>query len=190
LSPHGGVATGPHPGRHTLTTVEAVRLYTPRRRLVVLLLGAAGFVAAGLTFILTSVGGVIGDVIGVLGVAFFGSAGVYILVELVHRRPTLLIDADGITDRSSLAAAGRLLWSEIGVVTIYSVGGQRMLGILPSDPGAAVARTTPIRRALLRMNAGFGFPAINLPEVTLPYPLERLIDEMRRHNPDLQVSAE
>jgi hypothetical protein len=61
--------------------VETVRLYAPRRRLVVMLLGAAGFMAACLLFLVTSLGGVVGDVIGVLGIAFFGSAGVYIIVD-------------------------------------------------------------------------------------------------------------
>jgi hypothetical protein len=72
-------ATGPYPGRHTLTSWK--RLYAPRRRLVVMLLGAAGFMAACLLFLVTSLGGVVGDVIGVLGIAFFGSAGVYIIVD-------------------------------------------------------------------------------------------------------------
>jgi hypothetical protein len=65
-----------------------------------------------------------------------------------------------------------------------------MLGGLPSDPAAILARATPVRRAVLRLNAGFGFPAINVPEVALPYPLERLIDEMRLRNPDLEVFAQ
>jgi hypothetical protein len=38
------------------------------------------------------------------------------------------------------------------------------------------------------LNAGFGFPAINVSEVAIPYSLERLIDEMRLHNPDLAVA--
>lgn len=40
------------------------------------------------------------------------------------------------------------------------------------------------------MNRGLGFPVINVPEIALPFSLETLIEEMRRHNPDLAVIAE
>ena len=108
-------------------------MYAGRRALVLRLLGSAAFVAAGVVFLRTSIGGIIGDVIGAVGIAFFGPAGVYFLAEIVHRRPSVQIDADGMTDRSSLASAGRIGWDEIGAVRIYSLYGQRMLGILPLD---------------------------------------------------------
>jgi hypothetical protein len=164
--------------------VETVLIYTPRRALLLRLLGGITLVAAGVLAI--SMGG-IGYVIGVLGILFFGAASVYLISELVYRRPSLRIDADGITDRATLASAGRIAWGEIGAVRIHSVLGQRFLEILPLDPGAVVARAGPVRRAVLRLNRGVGFPAINIPEAAVPYPLEALIDEIRRHNPDLEI---
>ncbi|QGN48987.1 STM3941 family protein [Micromonospora sp. WMMD558] len=169
--------------------METVRVYAPRSTLLLLLLASAAFVLASLWIIDASLGGFVGIVVAVVGIAFFGLAGVYFLLELAYRRPTLQVDAEGITDRASLASAGRLGWREIGVVKIHSVGGQRMLAVLPHDPNAVIARAGFVRRALLRMNYASGFPPVNVPESALPYSLEALIDEMRRHNPELQAST-
>jgi hypothetical protein len=54
--------------------VEAVRIYTPRSSQLKLLLAATAFVAACYWIIGRSV---YGDVIAVLGIGFFGLAGVY-----------------------------------------------------------------------------------------------------------------
>ena len=63
-----------------------------------------------------------------------------------------------------------------------------MLAILPHDPNAVIARAGFPRGALLRMNHAAGFPPINVPESTLPYSVEALIDQMRRHNSELVVA--
>jgi hypothetical protein len=39
------------------------------------------------------------------------------------------------------------------------------------------------------MNSGLGFAPVNVPESALPYSVEALVDVMRQHNPELQVSA-
>lgn len=173
-----------------LLPVETVRVYAPRSRQLLLLLLSVVFVAAGVWIIDASRSGFIGGIIGVLCIAFFGLAGIYRLVELVYRRPMLELDADGISDRASLASAGRLRWTEINAVTIYSVAGQRMLAVLPRDPNEVMARVGLVRRALMKMNTGFGFPPVNVPESAIPYSLEALVEEMRRHNPEPKTSAD
>jgi hypothetical protein len=55
---------------------------------------------------------------------------VYVLTELVSRMPVLQIDSNGVTDRSSLATAGRLSWDDVGAFHLYTVAGQRMLAIV------------------------------------------------------------
>ncbi|MFI7578214.1 STM3941 family protein [Micromonospora sp. NPDC049497] len=169
--------------------MKTVRVYAPRSKLLLLLLASAAFVLASL-WIIDASRGFLGILTGVVGIAFFGLGGVYFFLELVYRRPTLQIDAEGITDRASLASAGRLDWPEIGTVKIHSVAGQRMLAIMVHDPNAVITRAGLVRRAFLRMNLATGFPPVNVPESALPYSLEALVDEMRRHNPDVQVSTD
>jgi len=65
-----------------------------------------------------------------------------------------------------------------------------MLAIEPRDPHTLMARAGFGRRLALRLNKGFGLPVIDVPEIALPFSLETLIEEMRRHNPDLTVIAE
>jgi hypothetical protein len=147
--------------------VETVRIYTPRSAQLKLLLGATAFVAAGFSIMGISVYGPVGYLIAILAIGFFGPAGIYFLSGLLYRRPALQVDARGITDRSTLAAAGLLRWEDIGRASIQTIGTQRMLAIAPRDPAAVMARANLGRRLVMRMNAGMGFPAVNIPEVAV-----------------------
>jgi NAD(P)-dependent dehydrogenase (short-subunit alcohol dehydrogenase family) len=48
----------------------------------------------------------------------------------------------------------------------------------------------PNRVRIRSGSAGRSFPAVNVAEIALPYPLETLIEQMRRHNPDLSVTGD
>src|SRR5262245_52976861 len=51
--------------------------------------------------------------IAVAGILFFGICAVYGCIKLFDDKPGLVIDAEGIVDNSSAAAAGRVPWSDV-----------------------------------------------------------------------------
>jgi hypothetical protein len=134
-----------------------------------------------------------------VGLVLFGVGTLLAGVRLVRPRPVLEIDADGVTDRSSLTSIGHLRWSDIDSVEIRTLKVpvvnsprpliRRVLSIAPRDWDAALARVSLYKRLVMRLNGRFGYEPVNIMESMLPYSLETLVDEMRRLNPRLVVEA-
>jgi len=168
--------------------VEPVRLYAPRGRLLLYAAGSLVFVAAG-GWLITSFGP-LGRVVGVAAILFFGLCAAYYARELLWRRPTLQIDADGIVDRSTVFPAGRVAWRDIRGVRIVAAGRQRLLGIDVRDPAALARSASRLGRVILRTNTRMGYPEVAIPRYAVPRPLESVIEDMRRFHPALAVRAD
>ena len=160
-------------------------LYASRRRLLLLLAGSV-VLTAGAIFLLTQPDP--DNEIGLwVGVLFFGFATGFFVLGLVRRQPVLIVDETGIDDRSNLASAGAVPWSDILGVYVSTMGRQRSLSIAVADPERLLAGRALRQRTLMNANLRLVGAAINIPEVTLPISLEKLIEEMRARNPGLQV---
>jgi hypothetical protein len=166
--------------------MEPLRLYTSRRKQVLFLLASVAF-AIWSAFEVTQPEPPMNKVYLVLAVAFFTLAAAYLAVALVLRWPALVIDREGITDSSNLAAGGRIAWSEIRGVRIAEIRSQRTLAVDLFYPDAVPARVPAARRALLHANLGLTGAPVNIPESTLPFGLEQVIAEMTMRNPGLPV---
>lgn len=177
-------------GRGYARVVEPTLVYAQRRTYVILLLACLMFVAIGALLIYDPPAKGISVPYAVIGMVFFGLIGAYCAVRLIRRRPLLVIDTDGITDRASAVSAGRLRWDQIEAVTIYSVRGQRLLGVIPVNAAVVPEGSHRAWRVAREINWGSGQPPIAIPELPLPYALETLIDVMRRYNPRLAVSRD
>ena len=56
-------------------------------------------------------------------------AAIYGCIKIFDSKPGLVIDAEGLIDNSSAAAAGRIPWTDIGGVNVFTMHRQRMLTI-------------------------------------------------------------
>jgi hypothetical protein len=164
--------------------MQPVEIRADRRRIVPAFLGSVAFAAAGAWMI--STGEPVNVVMGAVGVAFFGIGVVVLGVHLINP-VSLRIDEEGYRDRSSFATPGRVLWSDVSTVSIEHVGSQRFLAITISQPDMVISRAGMLRRLVMRANNMAGFAPVNIAESMLPYPLETLIETMRRYNPALTV---
>jgi hypothetical protein len=164
--------------------MQPVEIRADRRKVLSPLLGSAAFVALAAWAI--STGDPVNVVVGVVGVVFFGF-GVVLFGRQLASPVLLRIDGEGYHDRSSFATPGRILWSDVGTVSIDHVGSQRFLAIALADPELVMRRAGPLRRLVMRANKEAGFEPVSIAESTLPFPLETLIDAMRRCNADLTV---
>lgn len=163
---------------------DSVRLYRSRWKSLKFLLGSLLFVLLGLALIAWV--GVLGRIVGGIAVAFFGLCGVYLLAEVLWRRPTVELDRSGIRVRSHLAAAGYLPWAEVTGAVVYRIEGQRMLGIEVRDREGLIARATPLRRFLMRSNRRLGYPLVNIPQSAVADDLDDVLARMRRFRPDIE----
>jgi hypothetical protein len=158
------------------TPQPRVLIYPSRGKLILLLAGALLFVVAGI-FMIRS-GGTALTVLGVVAVAFFGSALPYFAYRLMRPRPSVIVDQSGIHDHASVACAGFIPWHEVRRYRTRLVGTQPMLAITVTDPGALLARVSPPRRLLMKANHRMVGTPVNIPQVGLPIKIDQLGREL------------
>jgi hypothetical protein len=110
--------------------------------------------------------------------ALFGALFVFVVFRIARPRTTLVIDRDGLIDRSTVTAAGRVSWSEIDRVTTFKFLAQSFVGIWLKEPTALVRRLPPIKARLVEKNLRKGFPPVWIPAAmvsTAPPVLAELI---------------
>jgi Bacterial PH domain len=164
-------------------TAEVVRLYRSVWKSLLLFAGGLLFVMVGALIILSR--GIFGWVVGGFTVGFFGLAAGYMAVEIVRRRPTVMMDHTGITVRTYFGAPGLIPWSEITGVRSYRIGRQRMLALDVVDESAVAARATPVGGFFARVNRGLGYPVVNVPQSAVAENLEDVVRYMRDFKSDL-----
>jgi hypothetical protein len=90
--------------------------------------------------------------IALLSIGLFGLSGAYGLVRLFDDSPGLILDAEGIIDNSSMAAAGRVPWREIRDIQVVSIGGQAFLAFIVTDPEKYLSKGNILSRMLVKAN--------------------------------------
>lgn len=154
-----------------VTPEGAMVVFPDRRKLVLVLVGAAAFVAVSGALLWIDVGWFVRARIvpvAIAGIAFFGLVLVYCVYRLVRWRPALILGPEGIVEQSSLISVGRVRWDEVDYIVPYVYRGQPMLGIVPRDLGAILARAGWIARMAIKANGALGCAPLNVAQVVLP----------------------
>jgi hypothetical protein len=130
-----------------------LRLRPSRVRYGALLAIALGFVALGLVLVFAAGA----PWIGWANVIFFGAAVPLFLRQLLDRRPRLVIDGEGVLDRT--LGVGVIPWSEI---TGADFAGSDFIRLSLRDPARCTARLGRVGRGLVAANRAAGFGELNL----------------------------
>jgi len=122
------------------------------------------FVAAGIYLVAIGFGpgeersaytGLIGILSLLLGIAGLGVG----LLRSLRRAPALILDKNGLTDRTSAYGAGFVAWSDISRIEPYTLMGQTFIGVGLYEPEAFVSGQSSARRRLMKLNRGLvSFP--------------------------------
>jgi hypothetical protein len=113
-----------------------------------------------------------------VGIPFFGLCFVYALYRLLSPKAAVVISREGIFDNASAVGAGMLKWEEIAEIYTYDFMRQRMLGIVPKDAEAVIARQPLFKRILARLNRGLVQAPFNIPQNTLSIPVDELLKKI------------
>lgn len=123
------------------------------------LAGAILFVILGVLFILKPFWFIKSDdpmmirTIGYLCIAFFGIAAVFLVRTLTNKKDGFFIDAEGIIDRSSGVAVGRVYWKDITGMRVEQVASQPFIMLEVKDPLSYIQQQhNPLKKRTMEMN--------------------------------------
>lgn len=158
-------------------------IYPSKKKTLTLCLAGILFVFFGVLFAVYQKEMKFSDVVVVIvsyiGVPFFGFGTICAFYRLIAPKPALTINEAGIFDNSGASSVGMLRWEEIAELVPYEVMGVKILGIVPKNPEAVIARQKPIKQMVLRANQKSGMPLIGISESILPMTIEQLLAKIQ-----------
>ncbi|MDJ0756052.1 MAG: STM3941 family protein [Ardenticatenaceae bacterium] len=113
--------------------------------------------------------------ISVVTILFFGMILIYLLTRFGDQSPGLLINSQGIIDRSSAVAVGLIPWEEITGYSVKTARGQSFLAIHVRHPERFMNERGWIKRMLLRGNQRLYGSPIQISSNTLAVNFSQLV---------------
>jgi len=132
-----------------------------KRKMILALAGAIGFVVLGLWFVVAPPhiqNGFWGNpttlmVVGYVSIIFFGLCAVLLARKLPDNKPGLIIDEHGLWDNSSGLSAGQVLWSDIDNISVIKISGQKLLMLHLKNPQEYIDRqSSGFKQRMMTMN--------------------------------------
>ncbi|MED4083202.1 hypothetical protein P4637_20695 [Halalkalibacterium halodurans] len=171
----------------TQVSKDCMIVYPGKERMLLLSILSLAFVAGSIWVALnqesileeargiTSVTAPFLPVVVAVSIPFFSLCTVYLVYRLVKPKPSLRIDQEGIYENASFVGVGQIRWDEIERIVMYSVMGQKMIGIIPKDFEPFLERQSGVKRALLNMNKKKDIP-VSIPQNASDIPLEAVLE--------------
>jgi hypothetical protein len=169
---------------------EQTRFFPPRLRLLLMVGGAVLFAGIGYRFSLSSMTWLMW--LGWMFLAAFTAAAAVLLARALRPGPTLVLTAEGLFDRTTLAPIGLVRWEEIAAVRKREIGrgrgSERLLEVVLDNPEEFQARPRPpFRRLADRYRRALKHPDVSIPGSMVSVPIQQVIDALLRWRPELQV---
>jgi hypothetical protein len=151
-----------------------------KRKLVLAIFGCVTFVAAGVWMwsiadTQSRVDLIAMKAAGIASIGFFGLCGIYVCIKTLDRRPGLIIDEDGIVDRSSAVAVGRIWWDEVRALRVSGILSQSFVTVEVFDPQAFIDRSGRFGRRIHAANAAMTGSPINIASNSLAIDFGELV---------------
>jgi hypothetical protein len=108
---------------------------------------------------------VVAQIVGWLGIAFFGLGFIVVPVQMLTFGPMVIINEVGIEDRR--LRLGMIPWEEIHAITTHSIEGCPFLGLHLRDPGRYLARMPWWKRFIAKSNVSIGYSPFTIAFVGL-----------------------
>ena len=167
-----------------------------KKKIILLLLAAIAFVAGGI-WIATNPERFIPNIFritnseiirigGIVGILFFGAAGIYGIKKLFDKKVGLIIDSNGITDNSNASSIGLIEWNDISDIRTKQVMSTKFLLIDIVNPEKYIGKAkNGIQARLMKANMNMYETPLSITSNTLKYDfgeLEKLIQTEYKRN--------
>ncbi|UVI30804.1 STM3941 family protein [Paenibacillus spongiae] len=117
-------------------------------------------------------------VIGLISILFFGLCLIYVLYRLLNKKPSIVLDDQGIMDDSSYIGGGLLRWDQIEEIMLYDFMGQRFIGLKLVDTQAFLTQQSGLKKVLIKLNRGMVKAPVNISQQGVTMPLGELYVQM------------
>lgn len=119
-------------------------------------------------------------IIGFINLVLFSLGLVFSVSKLIKSEPALLVNQEGIVDRSSMVGAGDVAWNEIKNITFYQAKKEKVIAIELYDPERLISRQPSWKQKLMRLNKGMAGATIHLSSLNLSCNLYELFPLLYR----------
>jgi hypothetical protein len=120
-------------------------------------------------------------IVSIVGLPFFGAFSIICIARIFDAKPGLIIDRQGIDDRTHVTGVGRVDWADVRGLRPIKVGRVRFLVVDVHEP-ARFARRGNIVQRLLRMGSRHG-PVV-LASLPLDVQFDTMVELVRRFYED------
>jgi hypothetical protein len=134
--------------------MEKVEIKNSRWKNVLFLLASLGFVAGGIGMVMD------GEMFGWTAILLFGGGALVFIRQLIDARARLIIDKDGITDRTM--GVGTIKWEEIENAYVSSISGNDFICLEVKNPEQYINKLSKVKRALAGANRSLGFTELSV----------------------------
>ena len=126
------------------------------------------------------------QIIGIVGIVFFGAIGIYGIRKLFDKKAGLIIDKNGITDNSNATSIGLIEWNDILRIRTKEVMSTKFLLIDIENPEKYIKKAkNRIQAKLMKVNLNMYETPLSITSNTLKYDfgeLEELIKTELKRN--------
>ncbi|OGX60574.1 MAG: hypothetical protein A2189_05110 [Paenibacillus sp. RIFOXYA1_FULL_44_5] len=157
----------------TAENQQEIILYPSTGKLLRAILLSVLFVAAGV-FVLETQTLWIWDILVIPGILFFGAGMLILLYRLINKKPSHVINEEGIWFNPSRSNKEQIKWEDIQNLTIQQISRQRFIGIDLHNMEQFLSTRKAWRKKLIQFNAGLIQAPIIIGESLLSMKLEEL----------------
>jgi hypothetical protein len=161
------------------TDPDRVVFHTSRGKLVLMIVGAALFVA--LSAWLVTVPRTAAKVAGWAGLVVFGLFAVAGVWHILAGGPRLIVDARGVEDVRS--GMGTILWEDILAVEVHELERQRFISLTLRDPRKYLECLRGAAKVLAGANMRLGFGDYTLPSSGMNASFDEILQAIRQRRP-------
>ncbi len=173
-----------------------------KKKIILLLLASIGFIAGGIWMVVNPenveryfnpitkrffyLNSESIQIIGIVGVLFFGAAAIYGIKKLFDKKIGLILDSSGITDNSNATSIGLIEWNDISDIRTKQVMSTKFLLIDIVNPEKYIGKAkNGIQSRLMKANMNMYETPLSISANTLNYDfgeLEKLIQTEYKKN--------
>ena len=92
---------------------EKIEISISKRKIILNILGSIGFIVAGIWMVISEEKSESFQILGIIGVIFFGATFIVGIKKLFQKNSGLIIDSKGITDYTNSNSIGFIDWKDI-----------------------------------------------------------------------------